>query len=119
MAVAFLQIAFEGNENVAMVKYVLQLNVLKKDIFLKHFFFLRDLPLLAVFIIFVIFCHQVVFLIHLVFKSNQGIELTSKDHVAQTVSPRRSPLDQGASLEERHLKKHIAKKLILKKSFYE
>jgi hypothetical protein len=32
------------------------------------FFFVCDLPLLAVFIIFVLFCHQVVRLIHLVFR---------------------------------------------------
>jgi hypothetical protein len=61
-------------------------------------FFWCDLPLLAVFIIFVLFCHQVVCLIHLVFRQTR--ELNSRPRtMAQTVSPRRSPLDQGASLQ--------------------
>jgi hypothetical protein len=50
-----------------------------------------------VFIIFVIFCHQVVHLIHLVFRWTQE----SNSHprtMAQTVSPQCSPLDQGASI---------------------
>ncbi len=55
-----------------------------------------NLPLLAVFIIFVLFCHQVVHLIHLVFRPTR--ELNSRPMtMAQTVGPRRSPLDQGAS----------------------
>jgi hypothetical protein len=65
--------------------------------FLKNIFFCCDLPLLAVFIIFILFCHQVVYFIYLVFRKTW--ELNSRPRtMAQTVSPRRSPLDQGASL---------------------
>jgi hypothetical protein len=69
----------------------------------KKYFFWCDLPLLAVFIIFVLFCHQVVHFIHLVFR--QTWELNSHPRtVAQTVSPQRSPLDQGASPRINHFK---------------
>ncbi len=54
-------------------------------------------PLLAVFIIFIIFCHQVVYFIHLVFRQPRELNLCPLT-MAQTVSPWRSPLDQGASL---------------------
>jgi hypothetical protein len=61
-----------------------------------YIFFWCDLPLLDVFIIFVLFCHQVVHFIHLVFRRTR--ELNSRPRtMAQTVSPQRSPLDQGAS----------------------
>ncbi len=64
--------------------------------YLKKIFFWCDLPLLAVFIIIVLFCHQVVRFIHLVFRRTQ--ELNSRPRtLAQTVSLWHSPLDQGAS----------------------
>ncbi len=63
-------------------------------VFLKIFFWC-DLPLLAVFIIFVLFCHQVVNFIHLVFRQTQELNSCPRT-MAQIVSPRHSPLDQGA-----------------------
>ncbi len=50
----------------------------------------------AVFLIFILFCHQVARLIHLVFRQTR--ELNSRPMtMTQTVSPQCSPLDQGAS----------------------
>ncbi len=64
-------------------------------------YFLCDLPLLAVFIIFDLFCHQVVYFIHLVYRQTR--ELNSRPRtMAQIVSPRCSPLDQGASPNSQH-----------------
>ncbi len=54
--------------------------------YFKKIFFWCDLPLLAVFIIFVLFCHQVVHLIHLVFKRIWEMNLHLRT-MAQTVSP--------------------------------
>ncbi len=66
---------------------------LNLQLIIKHHLFL---PRLAVFIIFVLFCHHYG-LIHLVFRQIQ--ELNSRPRtMAQTVSPQCSPLDQGASL---------------------
>jgi hypothetical protein len=56
------------------------------NIYKKNIFFWFDLSLLAVFIIFILFCHQVVCLIHLVFRQTR--ELNSRQRtMAQTVSP--------------------------------
>ncbi len=76
--------------------WVIQVFALQK--FKDNFFivFWCDLPLLAVFIIFVLFCHQVVILIHLVFRQTRELNSCPRT-MAQTVSPQRSPLDQGAS----------------------
>ncbi len=69
---------------------------LQKNSFNKKNIFWCDLPLLAVFIFFVLFCYQVVNFIHLVFRQTR--ELNSRPRtMAQTASPRHSPLDQGAS----------------------
>ncbi len=63
----------------------------------KRFFnFWCDLPLLTVFIIFIFFCHHVVCFIHLVFRQTQELNSCPRTMV-QTVSPKCSPLDQGAS----------------------
>ncbi len=79
-----------------ILQYFKLINFMWLNIFLKIFFWC-DLPLLAVFIIFFLFCHQVVHFIHLVFR--RTLELNSRPRtMARTVSPQRSPLDQGASL---------------------
>ncbi len=72
-------------------------NVNGNDADFDHSNIIFFLYLLAVFIIFVLFCHQVVRFIQLVFRQTQ--ELNSRPRtMAQTVSSRRSPLDHGASL---------------------
>jgi len=50
-----------------------------------------------VFIIFVVFCHQVVHLFHLVFRWRWDSNPCSRT-IAQIVSPQHSPLDKGVSL---------------------
>ncbi len=84
--------------------------------FLKYFFWC-DLPLLAVLIIFVLFCHQVVCLIHLVFRWTQ--ELNSRPRtMVQTVSPLRSnqvaPLYLCMNALKRHFDKEIHSTLVCK-----
>jgi hypothetical protein len=59
-------------------------------------FFWYDLSLLAVFIIFILFCHQVVCLMCLVFRQTQESNSHPRTN-AQTVSSLRLPLGQGAS----------------------
>jgi hypothetical protein len=82
-------------------KFTVKVNELFQNIFLSLYtflicFFWFDLTILAVFIIFVLFCQQVVRLIHLVFRQTGELNSCPRT-MAQTVSPRHSPLDQAAS----------------------